>query len=74
MSSTMVLDVSPEQEKALEGLLKYMDVSYQTINPKGDFWNELSHHTKERVEKGLNDVETEKYSSFQTVIKELLTR
>jgi hypothetical protein len=72
--STMVLEVSPEQKKALEGLLKYMDVSYETINPKGDFWNELSDHAKERIQKGINDVEEEKYSSFQSVIKELLTQ
>lgn len=70
--STMVLEVSPEQKKVLEGLLKYMDVSYETINPKGDFWNELSHHTKERIQKGINDVEQGKFSPFQSVIKDLL--
>ncbi|MDZ7936407.1 MAG: hypothetical protein U5M51_15890 [Emticicia sp.] len=62
--STMVLEVSPEQEKALEGLLKYMDVAYQTISPKGDFWNELSPYTKERIQKGLDDARCRKIFAF----------
>ena len=51
--STMVVEVSPEQEKALEGLFQCMEVSYQTITPKGDFWDELSANSKTVSKKDL---------------------
>ena len=52
--STMVVEVSSEQEEALEGLFQCMEVSYQTITPKGDFWDELSANTKNHIQKGLS--------------------
>ena len=72
--STMVVEVSPEQEKALEGLFQCMEVSYQTITPKGDFWDELSANTKNRIQKGLDDVEAGRFTPFQTVIKQHLAQ
>ena len=70
--STLVLDVNQEQEKILEGLLQYMNISFQKITPSEDFWDSLSDATKLRINKGLKDVETSKYTSAKSVIEQLL--
>jgi len=72
--STMILDVDPEQEKALEGLLSCMDISFQTITPKNDFWDELSEHTKNRIQKGLDDAQAGRYSSLKSVVEKLINQ
>ncbi len=72
--STLVLDVNKEQEQILEGLLQYMNISFQKIAPSEDFWDSLSSSTKTRIEKGLSDVEKGKYSSAKSVISEMLAK
>jgi hypothetical protein len=51
--STMILEVNNEQEQILEGLLKYMEVSFPKVSFKDDFWLKLSPDAKNRIEKGF---------------------
>jgi hypothetical protein len=51
--STMILEVNNEQEQILEGLLKYMDVAFQKVNNREDFWLKLSYEAKGRIQKVL---------------------
>ena len=70
--STLILEVDNEQEKVLESLLKYMDITFEKVKPKDDFWDTISPYTKERIQKGLDDAKAGKYSSAKTVISKLL--
>lgn len=72
--STLVLDVNKEQEQILEGLLKYMNVSFQKVNSTEDFWDSLSDKTKMRIEQGLSDVKEGRFSSAKSVIEQMLDK
>lgn len=72
--STLILEVNTEQERILEGLLKYMEVSFQKVNNKDDFWLKLSPEVKNRIEKGLEDSNKGNYSSAKTFIENLLEK
>jgi hypothetical protein len=72
--STMILEVNNEQEKILEGLLKYMEVSFQKVSFKDDFWLKLSPDAKNRIEKGLLDTENGKYSSAKSFLENLIEK
>ena len=61
--STLVLTVDDEQEKVLETLFQYMAVSFQKVSPADDFWDSLSPHAQERIQRGLADAEAGRYSS-----------
>ncbi len=64
--STLLIDVDPEQEKVLETLLTYMEISYQKLPSPA--WDDLPDTTQERVDKGLADAEKERYSPAKTVL------
>ena len=51
-----------------------MDVSYQTITPQKDFWENLSPAAQKRIQQGLDDVEAGRYSSLQSVMEQLLSK
>ncbi|MER0442111.1 hypothetical protein [Emticicia sp. W12TSBA100-4] len=70
--STLILEVNSEQEKVLEGLLKYMDISFEKVKPKGDFWDSISPNVKERIQKGLDDADAGRYSSANDFIGKLI--
>ena len=70
--STLILNVNSEQEKILEGLLNYMEVPFQKVSNSDDFWLQLSVGVKERIEKGLRDVDNERLSSAKTYLGNLL--
>ena len=70
----MILEVNTEQERILEGLLKYMEVSFQKVNLKDDFWLKLSPEAKGRIEKGLEDTEKGKYSSAKSYLESLIDK
>jgi trehalose-6-phosphate synthase len=72
--STMILDVNNEQEQILDGLLKYMDVSFQKINNRADFWLKLSEETKSRIQKGLLNTDKGEYSSAKCFLENLLEK
>lgn len=71
--STLVLDVNQEQEKVLEGLLQYMNISFQKVNTSEDFWDSLSPSVKKRIEQGLADVDAGRYSPAKSVIERLMS-
>ncbi|MFD2520833.1 hypothetical protein [Emticicia soli] len=71
--STLVLDVNQEQEKVLEGLLRYMNISFQKVTSTEDFWDTLSPATKKSIEQGLADVDAGRYSSAKSVIDKLMS-
>lgn len=70
--STLILEVNSEQEKVLEGLLKYMDISFEKVKPKGDFCDSISPNVKERIQKGLDDADAGRYSSAKDFIGKLI--
>ncbi|WP_305951903.1 hypothetical protein [Emticicia oligotrophica] len=70
--STLILEVNSEQEKVLESLLKYMDISFEKVKPKGDFWDSISPNVKERIQKGLDDADAGRYSSANDFIGKLI--
>ena len=70
--STLILEVNSEQEKVLEGLLKYMDISFEKVKPKGDFWDSISPIVKERIQKGLDDADAGRFSSAKDFIGKLI--
>ncbi len=72
--STMILEVNNEQEQILEGLLKYMDVSFQKVNNKEDFWLKLSEEAKGRIQKGLLNTDKGEYSSAKSFLENLLKK
>lgn len=72
--STLVLDVNKEQEQILEGLLKYMNISFQKVNSTEDFWDSLSDKTKNRIEQGLADVKEGRFSPAKSVIEQMLVK
>ncbi len=72
--STMILEVNNEQEQILEGLLKYMDVSFQKVNNKEDFWLKLSEEAKGRIQKGLLNTDEGEYSSAKSFLENLLEK
>ncbi|MCP9770378.1 hypothetical protein EGI22_20925 [Lacihabitans sp. LS3-19] len=72
--STLILEVNTEQERILEGLLKYLEVSFQKVNNKDDFWLKLSPEVKNRIEKGLEDSNKGNYFSAKTFIENLLEK
>jgi len=72
--STLVLEVTQEQEKALELLLHYMKISFQKVSADTDFWESLSPYTKERIEKGLADAEAGNYTPAKDYLKQLLEK
>ena len=59
---TLVLSVDPEQEKVLESLLQYVNVSFQKVPPTDDFRGSLSPHAQERIQQGLSDAAAGRYS------------
>lgn len=70
--STLILEVNSEQEKVLESLLKYMDISFEKVKPKGDFWDSISPNIKEGIQKGLDDADAGRYSSANDFIGKLI--
>lgn len=70
--STLILEVNSEQEKVLESLLKYVDISFEKVKPKGDFWDSISPNVKERIQKGLDDADAGRYSSANDFIGKLI--
>lgn len=72
--STLVLDVNQEQEKVLETLLQYMNISFQKVSSNEDFWNSLSVQAKARIEKGLADAKAGRYSPAKDYLKQLLAQ
>lgn len=72
--STMILEVNTEQEQILEGLLRYMEVSFQKVNSKEDFWLELSPEAKDRIQKGLLNTENGEYSSAKSFLENLIEK
>jgi len=64
--STLLIDVDLEQEKVLETLLTYMEISCQKLPSPA--WDDLPDTTRERVDKGLADAEKERYSPAKTVL------
>lgn len=72
--STLVLDVNKEQEQILEGLLRYMNISFQKVNSTDDFWDSLSEKAKNRIEQGLSDVKEGRFSPAKSVIEQMLAK
>ena len=72
--STLLLEIDSEQEKALESLLSYMKISFQKISSDTDFWDSLSPHTKERIQKGMADAETGNFTNAKAFLSQLLER
>lgn len=72
--STLVLDVNKEQEQILEGLLKYMNISFQKVTSTEDFWDSLSEKTKNRIEQGISDVQEGRFSSAKSVMEQMLAK
>lgn len=70
--SMLILEVNTEQEKVLGGLLKYMDISFEKVKPKGDFWDSLAPKTQEKIQKGLADADAGRFSPAKSVIDNLL--
>ena len=69
--STLIVEVDPEQEKVLETLLAYMDVSYQKVAETNDFWDELTPVQQQHIQDGLADAEAGHYSPAKTILAEL---
>jgi len=69
--STLVLTVNTEQEKVLESLLEYMNVSFEKVVSTDDFWDTLSPYAQERIQQGLADAEAGRYSSAQLFLNSL---
>ncbi len=72
--STLVLEVNQEQEKVLETLLAYMNISFQRVSTTPDFWDSLSPQVKSKIEQGLSDAELGKYSSASDFMQQLLAK
>lgn len=69
--STLVLTVNSEQEKVLESLLQYMNVSFQKITPTDDFWDSLSPYAQDRIQRGLADAAAGRYSPAHPFLDQL---
>lgn len=69
--STLVLNVNPEQEKVLESLLQYMNVKFEKVSSSDDFWESLSPHAQERIQRGLADAEAGRYAPVQAFLEKL---
>jgi hypothetical protein len=69
--STLVITVNPEQEKVLESLLQYMNVSFQKVSPTDDFWELLSPYAQERIQQGLTDATAGRYSPAHPFLDQL---
>jgi len=69
--SILVLTVNTEQEKVLESLLEYMNVSFEKVVSTDDFWDTLSPYAQERIQQGLADAEAGHYSSARLFLDSL---
>ena len=49
----------------------YMAVNFQKVSPADDFWDSLSPHAQERIQRGLADAEAGRYSSAQSFLDQL---
>lgn len=67
--STLLVEVNSEQEKVLETLLNYMEISFQKLPLPG--WDELSVSAQERINRGLADTQAGRYTAAQTVLNQL---
>ncbi|TAE26666.1 MAG: hypothetical protein EAZ91_17385 [Cytophagales bacterium] len=72
--STLVLNVNEEQEKVLETLLQYMNVSFERVSSSDDFWDSLTLYEKERIQRGLTDAQEGRYSPAQSFLNDLLQK
>ncbi len=72
--STLVLNVNIEQEQILEGLLRYMNISFQKVSSSDDFWDSLSEKTKDRIEQGRLDANEGRFAPAKSVIEQILAK
>lgn len=71
--STLVLEVNQEQEKVLETLLSYMNISFQRVSTESDFWESLSPQVKAKIKQGLADAESNRYSPAGDFMQRLIS-
>ena len=69
--STLIVEVNDEQEKVLETLLAYMDVSYQKVAATNDFWDTLTPVEQKRIQNGMADAVEGRYSPAKVVLDQL---